>query len=239
MPAHIICLSGPEGVGKDSIMRELLAKAPWLRVGQKATTRAARPDDLDPETGLWKYNYVSFDEFMHRRQLGEIVEHSQNATGGFYGSQVDFDDRTSVEIRDIDVNGALQLAGKAALNPDFPRVTPIGIIPPTHPHPELFQSVGGLQQLFRGTTARLDWTNLLVDEMRDTIAARLSGRGDKPEIIEQKLARAVWEIPEILRTWLHVVINDDLSAAVDRAGQIVQQVAEAEAEFSSFRAHSV
>ncbi len=239
MPAHIICLSGPEGVGKDSIMRELLAKAPWLRFGQKATTRTARPDDLDPETGLMKYNYVSFDEFMRQRQLGEIVEHSQNATGGFYGSQVDFQDRMSVEIRDIDVNGALQLAGKAALNSDFPRVTPIGIIPPTRPHPEIFDGVGGLQQLFRGFPMRENWRELLVDEMRETIAERLSRRGDKPEIIEQKLARAVWEIPEILRTWQHVVINDDLSAAVDRAGQIVQQVAEAEAEYASFRAHSV
>ncbi|QQS26635.1 hypothetical protein IPM44_02810 [bacterium] len=238
MPAHIICLSGPEGVGKDSILRQVCVQLPNLSVGAKATTRMRRPDDWDEALGRWKYHYVDMDEFMSKRSSGEIVEHSQNGTGGLYGSQVDLD-TDGIEIRDIDVNGALQLAGKSSLSVDFPRVTLVGIVPPHTSHPDFLEESASPVELFRGFVGRDDARELVVAEMQEVITDRLLKRGDSPEIIAMKLARSSWEIPEILRTWQHVVVNDDLAVAVGVVTRIAKAVMHAEDENIGFWIHSL
>jgi guanylate kinase len=238
MPDHIICLSGPEGVGKDSILRQVCAQLPNLSVGAKATTRTRRPDDWDEALGRWKYHYVDNDEFMSKRSSGEIVEHSQNGTGGLYGSQVELD-ADGVEIRDIDVNGALQLAGKSSLIFDFPRVTLVGIVPPYTSHPDALDRSAGPTELFRGFPEYYNVRDLVVAEMQEVITDRLRQRGDSPEIIAMKLARSSWEIPEILRTWQHVIVNDDLAVAVGAVTRIAKAVMRAEGDNFDFRVHSL
>ena len=217
-----ILISGAEGSGKDAIIRRVRHLLPWMKLGAKATTRDPRADDWDVLTGVSKYEYLSVEEFMRLRRLGVIVEHSQNATGGLYGAMMDFAG-ADYEIRDLDVNGALQLMGKSALSANFPHVIPIGILPPYRSHPDILDGPDGLLGLFRGYPARDGMRDVLIAEMQDVITQRLESRGDTPQAIKQKLARSEWEIPEILRSWPHVVINDELDEAVTQVVEIIQR----------------
>lgn len=227
MPAHIICISGPEGVGKDTLLRPVMALYPELSLGRKATTREPRDDDFDLSTGLAKYDHLTPEEFMGLRTAGSIVEHSQNANGHFYGSYVD-SCGDGVELRDVDVNGALQLAAKAHLQPDFPSVTLIGILPAHRTGMTLHQ----MREVLALAATSPNWelpaavlgAALLVSEMLVSLEERLLGRGDAEQLREQKLARAEWEIPEIIRTWSHVIVNDNLQLALAELGDLVGMI---------------
>jgi len=148
-------------------------------------------------------------------------------------------DTDGIEIRDIDVNGALQLAGKSSLSVDFPRVTLVGIVPPYTSHPDFLEESANPVELFRGFAGRDAVRGLVVAEMQEALVDRLRQRGDTPEIIAMKLARSSWEIPEILRTWQHVVVNDDLAVAVEAVTRIAKAVMHAEDENVGSWIHSL
>jgi guanylate kinase len=80
MPAHLVVLAGPSGVGKSSVIKEALRQAPntWLSVS--ATTRAPRPGEVD---GV-NYFYVSdekFDQMIEDNQLLEWANYAGNRYG--------------------------------------------------------------------------------------------------------------------------------------------------------------
>ncbi len=241
MPSHIICVSSPEGVGKDTLLRPMLDLFPELTLGRKATTRARRDDDYDERLGCDKYSYLSEDEFMQQRAAGRIVEHSRNANGCLYGSQIDLSSH-DVELRDIDVNGALQLAAKSRLQAGFPQVTLVGVLPP-HNRSTLVLDVRKV--LIQASTST-DWSfpiatlgaNLFIAEMLANLEKRLIRRGDSQQLREQKLARAAWEVPEIIQTWPHVIVNDNLDLALTEMSLIIEAVLSDALDCVRFRAYS-
>lgn len=221
MASHIFCISGPEGVGKDTLLARILQDFSQLTVGRKATTRDPRDDDYDEE-GNSKYVYLSFEDFMLYRAAGSIVEHSVNATGGHYGSFVE-PGSPGFEIRELDVNGALQLYAKSRLIRDFPGVTLLGIVPPFTAKWSK-QAVEGARLAEPGRY----WPSVarsanVVGDMLGNLQMRLETRGDSEEVVTQKLARARWEIPEILGTWpnSHIIVNGDLDVAAEQLAGVV------------------
>ncbi len=242
MPSHIIAISGPEGVGKDTLINRILEEYPKLQLGRKATTRSPRPDDCNTPTGEPKYIYLETAEFMEQRAAGLIVEHSPNATGALYGSYVDRG-QPGVEIRDLDVNGAQQLYAKSELVQGFPRVILVGILPSSGKAP-----IGRALRRVRTYGRRVDTQLPSLDDltlanglMLTSLEERLLGRGDDPAVIAQKLARATWEIPEILQVWPTCILNDDLNQAVSDLSVIVDQTFDEYAEYqpeSRFQAYS-
>ncbi len=222
MASHIFCISGPEGVGKDTLLARILQEFPQLTVGRKATTRDPRDDDYDEE-GNSKYVYLSFEQFMLERIAGRIVEHSQNATGGYYGSYVDLD-VPCIEIRELDVNGAMQLYAKSRLIRDIPGVTLLGIVPPFTAKWSK-QAVEGSRlaepERYWSSIAR---SSIVVGDMLGNLQMRLEARGDSEEVMTQKLARAQWEVPEILGTWpnRNIIVNDDLDVAAEELIGVVR-----------------
>jgi guanylate kinase len=69
--ADLIVLSGPSGVGKSTVLRELIARHPdRLRLSVSATTRPPRPGEVD---GV-DYYFLTADEFARRREAGEFLE---------------------------------------------------------------------------------------------------------------------------------------------------------------------
>jgi guanylate kinase len=66
----LFVLAGPSGVGKGSLVRELVAKDPSLSLSVSVTTRAPRPGEVD---GV-DYFFVDEDAFDRMIDAGELLE---------------------------------------------------------------------------------------------------------------------------------------------------------------------
>ena len=68
---RLVVISGPSGVGKTSVMREVYrtSRVPLIR-SVSATTRPPRPDETD---GL-DYHFLANGEFDRRRKRGDFIE---------------------------------------------------------------------------------------------------------------------------------------------------------------------
>jgi guanylate kinase len=69
-PGRLIVLSGPSGVGKDTVLRELFAIDPSLRYSVSYTTRPPRPDEEDGVS----YSFVDAATFDAMIKRGEFLE---------------------------------------------------------------------------------------------------------------------------------------------------------------------
>jgi guanylate kinase len=106
--SRVIVITGPSGVGKGTLIRELRQRMPGLVLAISATTRDPRPGELD---GV-DYHFLAPDEFDRRVAAGEFVEHA-NYSGRRYGTL-----RAELErgiatgaavILEIEVQGARQV----------------------------------------------------------------------------------------------------------------------------------
>lgn len=104
----LVVVSGPSGVGKSTVVREVLARyAGRLRLSVSATTRQPRPGE---ENGV-DYHFLSDAEFTERREREEFVECIEVfGRGHWYGtlwSEVrPFLSAGKWVILEIDVDGA-------------------------------------------------------------------------------------------------------------------------------------
>lgn len=67
----VICVSGPSGVGKDSVIEAVLTQRPHMRHSISLTTRPPRPGEKDGRD----YHFVSREAFETLLAEGEILEH--------------------------------------------------------------------------------------------------------------------------------------------------------------------
>jgi guanylate kinase len=82
MPAaRLTVLSGPSGVGKGTVVKELRRLVPHVWVSVSCTTRAPRPG----ETEGVEYHFVSRERFAELVAAGELLEHAEFA-GNCYGT---------------------------------------------------------------------------------------------------------------------------------------------------------
>jgi guanylate kinase len=105
----LIILSGPSGVGKSTVIRQLLAPGDLpLHLSVSATTRRPRPREHDGRD----YFFWSRERFMEEVRAGAFLEHAE-VHSNYYGTL-----RAQVEpcrqrgegvILDIDVQGAAQV----------------------------------------------------------------------------------------------------------------------------------
>ncbi len=68
----LVIISGPSGVGKDSVLRGLKEEAPPFCFVPTMNTRPKRPDEVD---GI-DYHFVSTAEFVNLLEQGELLEHA-------------------------------------------------------------------------------------------------------------------------------------------------------------------
>jgi guanylate kinase len=106
-----IFISGPSGVGKSSIIKELLKKKPDLILSVSYTTRPPRPGEKD---GI-DYFFVSRPVFNEMVSRGAFMEWA-NVHGHSYGTSMDWIHSKEREgfsiILDIDVQGVTQAKEK-------------------------------------------------------------------------------------------------------------------------------
>ncbi|HET9672583.1 MAG TPA: guanylate kinase [Actinomycetota bacterium] len=104
----LFVLAGPSGVGKGSIVRELVSRDPGLSLSVSVTTRPPRPAEVD---GV-DYFFVDEDAFDRMIHAGELLEWAE-IVGHRSGTPKGFVEDRLAEGRDvlleIDVVGASQV----------------------------------------------------------------------------------------------------------------------------------
>jgi guanylate kinase len=115
---QLIVISGPSGVGKDTVIKRLLELDANLTYSVSCTTRAPRAGEVD---GV-NYRFVSRQEFERLIEAGAFLEHA-TYDGNLYGTPIAQLDEVRAAGRDIvlkiDVQGAEQVRKRA---PDALRI---------------------------------------------------------------------------------------------------------------------
>ena len=107
----LIVISGPSGVGKDTLIKRLLDLDPNLRYSVSCTTRAPRPGEVD---GV-DYSFVSRDRFQQLIDEDAFLEHA-TYNGNLYGTMLERVEREREAGHDfvlkIEVQGAEQVRAR-------------------------------------------------------------------------------------------------------------------------------
>lgn len=178
----LIVVAGPSGVGKGTIIRELLARDPRLWLSVSATTRDRRPGE---EHGR-EYWFLTSEEFAARADAGEFLEEF-TVYGARYGTpRRPIDEHLAAGddvVLEVDVQGA------RAVRASHPDALLVFVAPPS----------------------------------RAVQRARLLGRdpGADRSALERRLDEAEAEEREAADFEV-VVVNDDLSRAVDEVAAILR-----------------
>ena len=169
----VIC--GPGGVGKGTIVRELLQRDPTLWLSRSWTTREPRPGEA-PDA----YVFATREEFLAKVEAGGFIEHVE-FLDYLQGSPIPAAPEGADIVYEIDVHGA------RAVSERFDDVRVIFIDAPD----------------------------------RQTQEDRLRERGDSPERIVQRLAKAAEEAAVAAELDSVVVINDRLDETVERIEALI------------------
>ncbi len=79
--SRLTVLSGPSGVGKDAVIEEIRARAPWIWLSISMTTRKPRDYEVDGK----HYHFVDRRTFEHQIRTGQLLEWAEFA-GNLYGT---------------------------------------------------------------------------------------------------------------------------------------------------------
>lgn len=108
----LIVISGPSGVGKDTLIKRMLELDTNLRYSVSCTTRPPRPGEVD---GV-DYSFVTRDQFKNLIDQGAFLEHA-TYNGNLYGTLAERVERERAAGHDmvlkIEVQGAEQVRAKA------------------------------------------------------------------------------------------------------------------------------
>ncbi len=135
-PGKLVVISGPSGVGKSTVVRQVLKRlGDQIRLSVSATTRPPRPGEQE---GV-HYYFLSDAEFRRRREAGEFLESVEVFGRGHWYGTLWSEVRSSLPqgkwvILEIDVDGAGEVLRQ------FPEAVTIFIRP---------ESVGELERRLR------------------------------------------------------------------------------------------
>lgn len=121
----LMVVSGPSGVGKDTVIEDFKKLCPTITSSVSATTRAPRPGEVH---GV-HYFFLQKDEFKAMVDEGDFLEYAVTGAGDYYGTPKKFVNDMLEEGKDIllkiDVQGAVNV--KKA----FPEAALVIIAPPS------------------------------------------------------------------------------------------------------------
>ena len=120
----LVVYSGFSGVGKGTIMKEMLKREETFRLSVSATTRAPRPGEVDGR----EYYFITKEKFLSMIDNDEFLEYAQYADN-YYGTPQkaveDMLDEGYNVFLEIEVQGGVQIMEKC------PDCISIFIVPPS------------------------------------------------------------------------------------------------------------
>ena len=193
----LIVLSGPSGVGKDTVIQKMLEDRDDVVVSLTSTTREMRAG----ETHGLEYNFISPEQFEKMIAAGELMEYAVYS-GNYYGTPARPVETLRAEgkhvILEIEVLGAKKIREKC------PDALSIFIMPP---------SMDSLRQrlLLRGTDSETEIENRL------QIARGEIGRADEYDyiIINENIDISAAQLSSIITA---------ADCRVERMADIIQEV---------------
>lgn len=120
----LIVISGSSGVGKSTVIAQVLARRPDIHFSVSYTTRPPRPGEID---GV-NYYFVSRAAFEEMIARGEFLEHAEYV-GNYYGTSLAVI-REQID-QGIDVLLDIEVQGAAKVRACLPEAVSIFIIPPS------------------------------------------------------------------------------------------------------------
>lgn len=175
----LLVISGPSGVGKGTVCRELLNDTTVLSVS--ATTRAPRDGEKDG-VNYFFYDKKKFENMIENNELMEWAEYCDN----YYGTPRSFVEEHINQgknvILEIEVQGAMRI------KEEHPEGVYIFILPPS------------LEELRNRIIGRGTETEDVIDNRMAQVTRELSFAGEYQYLVENdKIEQAVEDIRSIIR----------------------------------------
>ncbi len=120
----LIVVSGPSGVGKGTIMRQIEAENDTMFYSVSATTREPRENEVD---GI-HYLFISHKDFEDRIAQGRMLEYAEYC-GNYYGTPGDIVEQK--RQAGIDVLLEIESCGAMQIMEKFPEAVSVFIMPPS------------------------------------------------------------------------------------------------------------
>jgi guanylate kinase len=181
----VFVITGPSGVGKGTLIEQLLERVPELELSISATTREPRPGEVDGRD----YFFLTPEEFRRRLEAGDFLEHA-SYSGNYYGTLKEEVERRLGEggsvVLEIEVQGARQVRDELGDDSVL-----IFIAPPDEQ--VLRERLEG-----RGTDSPED-----IEQRLRTAEVELGARSEFPlEVVNDEVQKAASELEGLVREQL-------------------------------------